>query len=143
VASPLIGKLADRYGKHATFNFFALLSLIPIFLITNMPAIKYYYVLIVTGVWFVLSTGRGIPAQAIISNVVPPEQRGSFMSFNGCIQQMFTGIASLVAGVIVIKQPDNTIQHYSWVGYLSMFIVLGCILIARRLGRMPLQPAKA
>lgn len=131
--SPLIGKLADKYGKHNTFIVFALVSLIPIFLITNMPAIKYYYVLMVTGIWFVLSTGRGIPAQAIISNVVPAEQRGSFMSFNGSIQQLFSGIASLIAGAIVISKPDHTIVHYSWVGYLSMAIVLFSVFIARKL----------
>ncbi|MFN3665212.1 MAG: MFS transporter, partial [Sediminibacterium sp.] len=131
--SPLIGKLADKYGKHNTFIFFALVSLVPIFLITNMPAIKYYYVLMVTGIWFVLSTGRGIPAQAIISNVVPAEQRGSFMSFNGSIQQLFSGIASLIAGAIVISKPDHTIVHYSWVGYLSIAIVLSSVFIARKL----------
>ncbi|TDO28486.1 MFS transporter [Sediminibacterium goheungense] len=131
--SPLIGKLADKYGKHNTFMVFALISLIPIFLITNMPAIKYYYVLMVTGIWFVLSTGRGIPAQAIISNVVPAEQRGSFMSFNGSIQQLFSGIASLIAGAIVISKPDHTIVHYSWVGYLSIAIVLCSVFIARKL----------
>lgn len=131
--SPLIGKLADKYGKHNTFMVFALISLIPIFLITNMPAIKYYYVLMVTGIWFVLSTGRGIPAQAIISNVVPAEQRGSFMSFNGSMQQLFSGIASLIAGAIVISKPDHTIVHYSWVGYLSIAIVLCSVFIARKL----------
>lgn len=131
--SPFIGKLADKYGKHNTFIVFALVSLIPIFLITNMPAIKYYYVLMVTGIWFVLSTGRGIPAQAIISNVVPAEQRGSFMSFNGSIQQLFSGIASLIADAIVLSKPDHTIVHYSWVGYLSMAIVLGSVFIARKL----------
>ena len=131
--SPLIGKLADKYGKHNTFMVFAIVSLIPIFLITNMPAIKYYYVLMVTGIWFVLSTGRGIPAQAIISNVVPAEQRGSFMSFNGSIQQLFSGIASLIAGAIVISKPDHTIVHYSWVGYLSIAIVLFSVFIARKL----------
>lgn len=131
--SPFIGKLADKYGKHNTFMVFALVSLIPIFLITNMPAIKYYYVLMVTGIWFVLSTGRGIPAQAIISNVVPAEQRGSFMSFNGSVQQLFSGIASLIAGAIVISKSDHTIVHYSWVGYLSIAIVLFSVLIARKL----------
>jgi DHA1 family inner membrane transport protein len=133
VTSPFIGKLADKYGKHRIFTIFALLSLIPIFLITNMPAIKYYYVLIVTGIWFMLSTGRGIPAQAIISNVVTPEQRGSFMSFNSCIQQLFTGTASLIAGMIVVVAPDDKILHYPIVGYISIFVVLLCIFIATRI----------
>lgn len=135
IASPLVGRLADKYGKHKVFYVFALLSLIPIYLITNMPAIEYYYVLIVTGTWFALSSGRGIPAQAIISNVVEPEQRGSFMSFNGCIQQLFTGLASLIAGVIVSSGEDGKITNYPLVGFLSIAVVLGCVFIAKQTGK--------
>jgi DHA1 family inner membrane transport protein len=140
VASPIIGRLADKYGKHKVFYIFCVLSLIPIFLITNMPAIKYYYVLVVTGIWFALSTGRGIPAQAIISNVVKPEQRGSFMSFNSCVQQLFTGMASLIAGMVVIITPSGKIEHYNLVGYLSIVIVFACIFIARMIHVTP-EPA--
>ncbi|HEX8331535.1 MAG TPA: MFS transporter [Segetibacter sp.] len=140
IASPVIGKLADKYGKHKIFYIFAFLSLIPIFLITNMPAIKYYYVLIVTGIWFALSSGRSIPAQAIITNVVRPEHRGSFMSFQGCIQQLFTGMASLIAGMIIIVGADGKIEHYAWVGYLSIVIVFGCVFIARMIHATTKQP---
>jgi MFS family permease len=135
-SSPIIGKMADKYGKHRIFTIFALLSLIPIFLITNMPPIKYYYVLMVTGVWFMLSTGRGIPAQAIISNVVAPEQRGSFMSFNSCIQQLFTGTASLIAGMVIIVGPDHKLVHYPWVGYISIAVVLLCVFISSKIPGM-------
>ncbi|HEY8388690.1 MAG TPA: MFS transporter [Parasegetibacter sp.] len=131
--APYIGKLADKYGKRRIFTIFVIASLVPIFLITNMPAIPFYYVLVVTGIWFILSLGRNIPAQAMISNVVEPVQRGSFMSFNSSVQQMFTGIASLIAGVIVIKQPSGAIEHYPWVGYLSMALVCCSIFIARRI----------
>lgn len=55
------------------------------------------------------------------------------MSFNGYIQQLFSGIASLIAGIIVISKPDHTIVHYSWVGYLSIVIVLFSVFIAKKL----------
>ncbi len=139
ISAPMIGKLADKYGKHKVFYIFAGLSLITIFLITNMPAIKYYYVLMVTGVWFAFSTGRTIPAQAIISNVVHPEQRGSFMSFNSSFQQMFTGLASLIAGFIVVQGADNKIHHYNWVGYLSIAVVIAAIFIAKAIHTHPLE----
>jgi MFS transporter, DHA1 family, inner membrane transport protein len=139
ISSPWVGKLADKHGKHKVFTIFAIISLIPIFLITNMPAIKYYYVLTVTGIWFVLSSGRNIPAQAIISNVVQPQHRGSFMSFNSCIQQMFVGLASLIAGAVVVKGADNKLHHYNWLGYLSIAIVVIAIIIGNRI---PKQQAK-
>lgn len=137
VSAPFIGRLADKYGKHKVFYVFAGLSLITIFLITNMPAIKYYYVLMVTGIWFAFSTGRTIPAQAIISNVVHPEQRGSFMSFNSSFQQMFTGLASLLAGFVVYQGGDNKIHHYDWVGYLSIAVVVIAMLIAKAIHTDP------
>jgi predicted MFS family arabinose efflux permease len=136
-SAPFIGKLADKYGKHRVFYIFASSSLVTIFLITNMPPIKYYWVLTVTGIWFALSTGRAIPAQAIISNVVHPEQRGSFMSFNSSFQQMFTGMASLIAGFIVFQGKDNKIHNYALVGYLSIVIVLITIFIAKAIHTDP------
>jgi len=132
-SAPMAGKLSDKYGKHKVFTIFALLSVIPIFLITNMPRIPYYYVLVVTGIWFLLSSGRNIPAQAIVSNVVPPHQRGSFQSFNSCITQAFTGLATLLAGVVVTKAPDGQLEHYPIVGFISVAVVILATFVAARI----------
>ncbi len=132
-SSPLMGKLADKIGKHRLFVILVVLAVIPIALITNLPKIPFYVVLTITGFWFVVSSGRTIPAQAMISNVVPPERRGSFMSFNSSVQQIFVGLASVIAGIIVTTTPDNKIQHYEMTGYLSIGIILLSILIAGRL----------
>jgi MFS transporter, DHA1 family, inner membrane transport protein len=133
ITSPIIGRMADRYGKLRIFMICLFLSLIPIFLITNMPAIPFYYVLVVMGFWFTFSTGRNIPAQAMITTVVNPAQRGQFMSFNSSFQQLFTGMASLIAGFIVATDSSGKIYGYNWVGYLSIVIVLSTVFIARRL----------
>jgi MFS transporter, DHA1 family, inner membrane transport protein len=133
IASPIIGRMADKYGKLRIFMISLFLSLIPIFLITNMPRIPFYYVLMVMGFWFTFSTGRNIPAQAMISSVVKPEQRGQFMSFNSSFQQLFTGCASLIAGLIVVSDASGKIHNYNWVGYLSIVIVLSTVFIARAL----------
>ena len=134
-SSTFIGKLADRLGKLKVFTVCLLLSLLPIFLITNMPSIPFYYVLIVFGFWFTFSTGRNIPAQAMISTVVNPEQRGQFMSFNSSFQQLFTGAASIIAGLIVVRDAQGKIYHYNWVGYLSITIVFACWFIGRMLAK--------
>jgi predicted MFS family arabinose efflux permease len=133
VTSPIIGRMSDRYGKFKIFVVCLFCSLIPIFLITNMPPIPFYYVLIVMGFWFTFSTGRNIPAQAMITTVVNPAERGQFMSFNSSFQQLFTGMASLIAGMIVVSDAGGKIHHYNWVGYLSIAIVLSTVFIAKRL----------
>ena len=135
ITSPIIGRLADRFGKYKLFVFLVLASIPLIALITNLPAIPFYLVLCITGMWFIISAGRFIPAQAMISNVVPLERRGSFMSFNSSVQQIFVGLASVLAGLIVLKMPDNRIQNYEITGYLSMGLILLSILIATMLDR--------
>lgn len=134
-SSTIIGKLADKHGKLKVFTICLLFSLLPIFLITNMPRIPFYYVLAVFGVWFSFSTGRNIPAQAMISTVVNPQQRGQFMSFNSSFQQLFTGAASIIAGMIVVSDKAGKIYHYNWVGYLSIIIIFICWFIGRMLAK--------
>ena len=88
-------------------------------------------VLIFFAIWFVFATGRAVTAQAMISEVVKPEQRGSFMSFNGCVQQLGTSIASMIAGYIVVKDNSGKILHYEWLGYLSIVVLMGSLLLGR------------
>lgn len=133
--SPIIGRIADKTGKYKLFTIMVLLGLLPIAFITNMPHVPFYLVLCVTGFWFIVSSGRGIPVQAMVSNVVPAERRGSFMSFNSSVQQLFVGSASLIAGYIVEKAPDNKILHFSTTGYLSIALLICSIGIGYRLHR--------
>jgi predicted MFS family arabinose efflux permease len=135
VSSFVIGKLSDKYGKFRIFTICLFCSLVPIFFITNMPAIPFVAVLAIFAVWFVFSSGRNIPAQAMITTVVNPAQRGQFMSFIAAFQQFFTGIASIIAGMIVVEGAHGKILRYHWVGYLSITIVASTFFIARRLAK--------
>ena len=133
ITSPLLGRVADRIGKYRLFVLLVLAAVPLIALITNLPHIPFYLVLCITGLWFIVSSGRFIPAQAMVTHVVQPERRGSFMSFNSSVQQIFVGFASVMAGLIVVKLPDNRIDHYEVTGYLSIVIILCSIGIATML----------
>jgi len=135
ISSSIIGRLADKHGKYQVFSICLLLSLVPIFFITRMPAIPFYAVLAIFGFWFTFSTGRNIPAQAMITTVVNPAQRGQFMSFNSSFQQLFTGLASIIAGFMVSQDGQGRILHYNWVGYLSVAVVFSTLFLARSLAR--------
>jgi predicted MFS family arabinose efflux permease len=135
-SAPFFGKLADRWGKLKVFTLCSLLTLPFVYFITNMPAIAFYYVLIATGIWFVTANGRMIAAQAMVSNIIEPQYRGSFMSLNASFQQLFVGSASFMAGLIVINDPvTKKIGHYNWVGYLSIAVLAFCILLGYILKR--------
>ncbi|MDQ3048736.1 MAG: MFS transporter [Bacteroidota bacterium] len=129
---PLIGIMADKYGKLKVFTIFALLAIIPVFLMTNMPRVPYYLVLIVTAFFFIFAGGRMIPAQAMITSVVLPKQRGGFMSINSSLQQIATGFAALFAGLIIHKSGNGELQNYDYVGYIGIALTIACIFLARR-----------
>jgi MFS family permease len=58
-----------------------------------------------------------IPAMAIVSQVVEARMRGTFMSLVGSVQMLASGIASVVAGMVITIGSDGKMQHYNLVGY--------------------------
>jgi predicted MFS family arabinose efflux permease len=129
VAGPIIGKLADRYGRYKVFIISVLLSGIPIFLITNMPRVPLHQALIVNGLFFLVMAGRMSPAMTIISSTVLPQRRGSFMSINSCVMQLSSGLASFASGVIMVKTATGEFENYHLVGYIAIFFSILCVLI--------------
>jgi predicted MFS family arabinose efflux permease len=125
-AANILGKLSDRFGKLKVFTICILLSLPLVIVITMLPPISFSIVLVLFALWFIVATGRGVSAQAMVSNVVEHQKRGSFMSFNSSVQQLGTAAASLIAGFIVIGGSGGKIYRYEWLGYLSVIILLIC-----------------
>jgi MFS transporter, DHA1 family, inner membrane transport protein len=130
---PMIGKLADRIGKMRTMYIFVTLSFIPVFLITNLPVVPIYIVLMVSGLFFVFAGGRMIPVQAMMTSIVSPQHRGGFMSINSSLQQIAAGVASLLAGAIVVRSESGALLNYEYVGYMGISFSIIALLIARKL----------
>ena len=150
-AANILGRISDRHGKLRVFIICVLISLPVVITVTELPRIPFAFVLLIFAFWFILSTGRGVTAQAMISNVVDPAKRGGFMSFNSSVQQLGTAAASLIAGAVVLKGNHGEIYRYAWLGYLSVAILLLCVLIGNKIFRKPdsvtsnehLHPAEA
>ena len=133
IASPLIGKLADRIGKLKVFTIFVSISIIPVLFITNMPRVDIWITLIATSVFFAVSSGRFIPAQAMVTATVDPQNRGSFMSIVSSMQQLSAGLAAYIAGLVVIKQTNGEMLHYNWVGLMSIAAAFITLFLVRRI----------
>ena len=131
--SPIIGKWADKFGHAKLYTIFGALTLIPIFLITQMPPSPIYIALTVTSIFFITSTGRYVPAQTIITSAIKPENRGSFMSINNAVQQLSAGIASYIGGVIIAESATGEILNYDMVGYLAIALSAVALLLGRRI----------
>lgn len=133
ISLPLIGKLADKHGRYKVFIFGILLSAIPQVLITNMPPVPLYMALMVTTFFFITTGGRTIPASTIITSTVTPRQRGSFMSINVAVQQISSGLAAYMAGLIIVKDAGGQLQHYNIVGYIAIGFSLIALYVAKNI----------
>jgi len=133
MTSAFVGSMSDKHGKLKVFTIFALLSTIPVFMLTNMPREPYYLVLIVNAFFFIFAGGRMIPAQAMVSAVVLPQHRGGFMSISGSLGQIASGVAALLAGSIIQKMPTGELLNYQYVGYIGITLSVVCVLIARKI----------
>ncbi|MDZ4796505.1 MAG: MFS transporter [Bacteroidota bacterium] len=135
LAAIYLGRLADKKGKLLVFSLSVFFSLFMVIIITQMPNVPFSIILLFFAIWFIVATGRIVTAQAMISEVVKPELRGSFMSINGSAQQLGSGLAALFAGAIVFTEKSGKIHNYNWVGYLSIFVLLLSLLFGRKIFR--------
>lgn len=134
LTGPWVGRMADRYGKQRIFLIGGSLALIPCFLITNLGPTPLPLALLITTFFFIASGGRIIPAMAITSATVSPKNRGSFMSLQSCLQQISLGLASLLAGWIVVKDSlTGTLLNYQYVGYISIGMGMLCLYLIRKI----------
>lgn len=117
MSSRLIGHMADKYGKVKVFRVLAIVSLVPLIVTTNLVPVPLWVVLLNSTAFFILISGRMIPAMALVSQLVEPKIRGTFMSLVGSIQMLASGIASVLAGAVVTIAADGKMEHYNLVGY--------------------------
>lgn len=133
ISSRMLGKLADHRGKLLVFTSVALLSIVPIVLVTNLPPVSLPVAIVVLTLFMVLISGRMVPSMAIVTATVHPQRRGSFLSMNASVQQLAAGIASFGAGMILGKSPNGAIANFNIVGFISVLTTIVCVWLARNL----------
>lgn len=138
--SQLIGRMADKYGKLKVYRRVALASFIPLLITTHLVPIAWWLVLINSTIFFILVPGRMVPGMAMVSAVPEAHVRGTFMTLISSVQMLSSGLATLIAGLIITRTPDGMIEHYDTVGYLAVACGVVTIWLAQRL-RIPPDPA--
>lgn len=128
-----IGRLADRYGKLFLFRILALAAVVPVVVITNLPAVALPWILLVTTLFMVLTSGRWVPATAMITASAQPLYRGSFLSVNASVQQMAAGLAAQLAGAIVGEDAAGRLTGYPLVGWIAAGTMALSLFLAGRL----------
>lgn len=137
--SPWVGRMADKHGRLRIFTIFGSLVILPIIVITNLTPVPLAVALTISAVFFIFSNGRMVPSTTMETAVITPDIRGSYMSIRSAVQSLSSGMASLLAGLIVAEQPSifggeaKALVHYEYVGMIAVFFSVVSLLIARRL----------
>ncbi|MBR1145340.1 MFS transporter [Bradyrhizobium sp. AUGA SZCCT0431] len=115
---PLVGRASDAFGKFPTFAFGSAVSVVMVLIYTHLGHVSLTTAIIVNVLMFVGIFSRMIPSQALISAIPDPSQRGSFSAVSASLQQLSGGLGSVFAAAIIAQNPDGTLRHFDWLGYV-------------------------
>lgn len=124
VAGPLLGKLSDSIGKYRMLVMGTLLGAVLVLVYCRLGATPFWLVTFLNVILFIAISARMISASALNSAVPEPRDRGAYMSISSSIQQLAGGVASSVAGLIVVQAADGRIEHYDTLGYVVVVAML-------------------
>ncbi len=119
LTSPRIGRWADQIGKLKVFRAAALLSMVPVLLITHAGIMLDEVYLTISTLFFIMTNGRFVACQALIAGAAYAPVRGTFMGLYSCAMSLGLGLASLMGGFLIGKATDGSITHFNWVGYVA------------------------
>ena len=98
VGGPIIGWLADRYGKLRVYRVVAIISAILMLVVTNLPPVRLGVAIGVVGLLMLSNAGRMVAAMAMVTGSVESRRRGGFMSANSAVQHLSTGLGACARG---------------------------------------------
>jgi predicted MFS family arabinose efflux permease len=141
--SPIIGKLADRYGKLTIYRMIVPGSALLLVVITHLPPVPVAIAVAVFGALMVCNTGRMIAAMAMVTGSVEPSRRGSFLSANSSVQHIAAGLGAYLGGIIVTQSATGQIEHFGTVGWIAAATTLASLWPAGRVQIVDGSPVSA
>ncbi len=130
---PIIGRLSDKINRIKLFTIGSVWAMIMVAIYTNIGISPLWQVIIINMLLFMGIMSRMIPSQALTSMLPEMRDRGAFMSINASLQQMAGGLASVIAGFIVVQNDKSSpIRHYDTLGYISIVVMAICIYLVYR-----------
>src|SRR5258706_4501902 len=121
---PLIGKLSDQIGKYKVFVMGSAIGSVIVVIYCNLGITPLWLVIILNIFLFMGILSRMISSSALMTAIPEPADRGAFMGINSSIQQIAGGIASSIAGLIVVQNANGTLEHYDTLGYVVVCTML-------------------
>jgi predicted MFS family arabinose efflux permease len=140
---PFIGKLTDSIGKYKVFVLGSVLTSVLVAYYCNLGVTPFWLVTLISVLMFAGVSSRMIASSALISAVPDPQDRGAFMSVNSSVQQISGGIATFVAGLIVVQSPDGKLERYGALGWVVIGATALTVFLMYFLNQYVMQKAAA
>ena len=123
---PLVGKLSDRYDKFKIFAIGSVWAVIFTLIYTNLSVTPLYAIITLNILLFMGISSRMIPSATLTSAIPNLQDRGAFMSINSSLQQIAGGVATMLAGLIIVQKDKNSpLENYPVLGIIgSVFILM-------------------
>lgn len=116
VTGPLLGKLSDAVGKYSLFLVATLIGIVLVLFYTRLGITPLWEVIAINVVLFSTISARMISAGALTSGVPALADRGAYMSISNSMAQLSGGVASWVAGRVVVQSPSGMLERYPLLG---------------------------
>jgi predicted MFS family arabinose efflux permease len=140
---PFIGKMSDKIGKFTMFLIGSIISMLMIAVYTNLGVTPLWICVVVNVLIFVGINARMISSSALMTAIPTPQDRGAFMSINSSAAQVSGGIASYVAGAIVVQNKTGYLEHYDILGYTVIILMLIVIFMIYNINRHVMKKVAA
>jgi len=131
-SSRLIGRLADRYGKHHVYRIAVCISLLPVLFMTHLPDVGFISMLAFFPFFMVSMSGRVVPLQALLTTVPQAARRGAFLSANSAVMSLGTGLGAWLGGLLLSTNADGHITGYGTTGWIAAALALSSAWWVRR-----------
>jgi predicted MFS family arabinose efflux permease len=133
VVMPIVGRLSDKFDKFKVFAVGSVWAIIMTAVYTNLTPMPLWIIMVLNILLFAGIMSRAVPATSLMTGIPDMQDRGAFMSINSSLQQIAGGIASIVAGLIIVqKDKYSPLEHYPTLGVISIVVILLCIWLVYR-----------
>ncbi|MCF8323551.1 MAG: MFS transporter [Leadbetterella sp.] len=137
IVMPLVGKLSDKYNKFKIFVYGSIWALVFILIYTNLGVTPLWIICILNILLFMGIMSRMIPATTLTSAIPNMQDRGAFMSINASLQQMAGGLATLLAGIIILqKDAHSPLENYPILGIIGAVVMIIAVWFIYRVYRI-------
>lgn len=133
VATPLAGRLVDRYGSRTIFSWLVPLSAGMMVMVTHLPVVGLAGASVATGMVMAVNSARMVTVMSLIAGSIDPTRRGGYMSINASVQHVACGLGAVCGGAIVRGDAGEPLQHFGFAGMLAAALMLTTLWLVQRI----------